>query len=75
MIQWQQFYHRSEIEEIRKELKNKINQYNLYLKSNPGDQIAITTGSRSIKGIIDVIKQLVVGKMRWSTLGFNKEDF
>lgn len=60
VIQLRQFYHQPEIDDIRKELRNKINQYNLCSRINPGDQIAITAGSRGIKDMTDTIKQLVV---------------
>jgi len=56
VIQLQQFYHQPEIDDIRKELRNKINQYNLCSRINPGDQIAITAGSRGIEDMTDAIK-------------------
>lgn len=60
VIQLQQFYHQPEIDDVKRELSNKISQYNLCSKIKPGDKIAITAGSRGIKDIIDLIAQLVI---------------
>jgi len=60
VIQLQQFYNQPEIDDIKGELKDKINQFNLCARINPGDQIAITVGSRGIKDMTAVIKQLII---------------
>jgi len=60
VIQLQQFYPHPEIEDIRSELTNKINRFNLSSRIRAGDQIAITVGSRGIKDIVPIIKQLII---------------
>lgn len=60
VIQLEQSYNQPEISDIRRELSNKINQYNLCAKIKPGDKIAITAGSRGIKDMTTIIEQLII---------------
>ncbi|HOR42931.1 MAG TPA: lactate racemase domain-containing protein, partial [Atribacterota bacterium] len=60
VIQLQQFYQQPEIKDVIGDLRGKISQFNLCAKIKQGDKIAITAGSRGIKDMTTIIKQLVI---------------